>query len=146
MQSRHSKSILYKRVGFTVQKMYPGVCAGIIRLVNQEPVFTDMTLIPALYKQFKNITTSQSKDVYRKLVFIAVIVKLYDPVYFSEINFFFLKTGLSMYLKKEFKCSRASISKSLPVIKLHLNVYDEFRYDVEIAYHKLKSKISESVP
>ncbi len=120
------------------------------KLAAPQPVFVHAKLLPALLKRFcelKGITEQsvigirQGKEmltttVKNKTLFIAVIVKLYDPQLLTFIHTKNLKDNLRKDLSKLLKTHPTWISQIINHIRQYLNphkslpAYDDFKNEV----------------
>lgn len=103
------------------------------KLVKPQPIFVHVTLLPALLKRFCELKEfplqsiiginkgSRASDL--KVLFIAVVIKLYDPQTLTGIHSDSVKNSLTEELAGLLKTDRTWISQKTTDIRSYLNPY-----------------------
>jgi hypothetical protein len=125
----------YAVLGRKVLKTYPFLAKELITI----PDIDDLSMIDQLHIEYCDIQAtplSKSKSTYQRLVFIATILKLYDPDSFEfKKN---MKNGLRKQLSITLQCKPTIISDSFKTVRNYLSIYPDFTNEVAYIYSKLK--------
>jgi len=114
-------------------------------LEGRKPIKTDIAEIPDLFTKFCKLkciasidsaTRTKKEYVYLRLVFLAIIIKLYNPdlISLSQTK---MRRRLCIQLSKVLKVHRTWISQSISTVIVRLNVYDDFKNDVVISMNEI---------
>lgn len=127
-----SKAVInYYRIGKRLFLRYPEIAQN---MLCDEFVQHDITgQLPNLYQKFLELNTiSQGEASMKRLKFVAIIVKHADPEVFTTAKK--LKPGIRSELAEFFKCDGSAISHTLKNIKTYMEIYKEFRNEIEDLY------------
>jgi len=141
----------YAQIGKAVKMFYPEMLKEITpRLTKPEPVFIHTILLPALLKRFcelKEISESSVVDASFdrdtnevKFLFIAVVIKLYNPDLLTGLHSDIMRPTLARELSAVLKAGRTWISQQTNDIKWRLNPYKE--KDKYVAFKEEVNKIA----
>jgi len=126
----------YELIGRKIVAKYPLLAKEIMDEFLTNPHFDDLSTITDIHARFSEIVppydTCSACTEYR-LLFIAIIVKLYDPDYFYGF-----RRNIRCNLRKAFaelyQCNPTTISHNLKSVRNYNDVYPEFRYKVSYFY------------
>lgn len=130
----------FKEIGIAVHRIYPRETAALIRhLRSVKAQENDIKKIPEFFSKFcvyKNIdginskTHTKTEYVYLRYVFMAAIIKMYNPELLSPIHQFRMRRDLRINLARVFKTQPAWVSQSISTVCMHMKIYPAFKDDV----------------
>lgn len=125
----------YSLIGRKLCKVYPHLAFELMTV----PDLKDLNMIQDLYKEYCSIQ-SAAKDkngrVYLSLIFIAAVIRLYDPDWFAYGKS--VRKGLRIELASVLGCEGSLISHNLTNVKNFMRIYSDFRNEVSYVYGQLK--------
>lgn len=123
-----------------VYKVSPEIALHMLKQIDGvKPQMDNIHLIPDLFTKFcahkgidgiNSITHTKTEYVYLRHVFMAVIIKLYNPELLSSIHQFKTKRQLCIQIAKVLKAHRSWVSHNINTVVVRLKVYDDFENDV----------------
>lgn len=134
-------SLDYRNIGIMLYKLHPETARHVLKQVeNTKPLKTDFSEIPELFTRFCKLkgiaginfstrTRTKKEYVNLRLIFIGVIIKLYNPELIS-LPQTKMKRKLQAQLSKVLKVNNTWISQSVSTVLVRLNVYEDFSNDV----------------
>ncbi len=128
-------TIDYSILGRKLEKLYPYLAKELLTI----PDLDDLELIDCLYTEYCSIQAkpqSKGQQTNQRLIFIASVIKLYDPDYFKYKSN--IKNGLRKKLSDILVCDPTQISHSIADVKNYLTIYHDFKDEVEYIYGRLK--------
>ncbi len=138
----------YKAIGIAVARIEPSFAKKCLEAISRvKPKLHDGKLVGELFTQFcaiKGISGIDSKSlsiteyVYLRHVFIAVIIKLFNPELLSPYHPMYMRRGLRNELSKALNVSCSWLSQTLNTVCVRLSVYEDFKDDVDDVLCKLK--------
>lgn len=124
----------YATLGRKVYKIYPFIAKELITI----PEISDLESISPLFGEYKRIQlppVGKNQVTDFRLIFVAVILRLYDPDVFEfDKN---MKAGLRTKLSEVLQCEGSLISHNFRIVKDYINIYPKFRNDVAYVYAEL---------
>ena len=139
-------SIDYRNIGILTHQLAPDFALRMLQSIEGiQPLKTDITEIPDLFTKFCKLkgiasidsaTRTKKEYVYLRLVFLAIIIKLYNPdlISLSQTK---MKRRLCIQLSKVLKTHRTWISQSVGTVLVRLNVYEDFKNDVILSMNAI---------
>lgn len=138
----------YRDIGILLYKQSPEVAIACIAAINRvKPQLYKIELIKGLFTQFcemkdiagiNSTTHNKTEYVYLRHVFIAVIIKLFNPELLSPWHQFRMKRKLRIELSRVLKTHPTWISQSVNTVCVRLTVYEDFKKDVEEVIKKME--------
>ena len=145
----------FRDIGTMVYRTCPEIAARCIRMINKtKPDFQDTSLISQLFTLFcehnqMNSLTYQAlrktENVYLRMVFIAIIIKLYNPELLTSYSSSRMKKELRKEPANLLKTHPTWVSQKVKIVCFHLEIYEQFAEDVSDAIFVLKSKLNKPV-
>ena len=123
-------------LGKKVLKKYPFMAKELITI----PDISDLDLIPSLYTEYCEIQANpitKAEITHQRLIFIAAIVKLYDPDFFEGFKKN-MKNGLRQKLSETLCCKPSTVSNSWKTVTNYLSIYPDFNNELAYIYSELK--------
>jgi hypothetical protein len=125
-------------IGRTVFKMHPELARSIITIIgNTKPSHHDLSQITDFMQVFCHLNDiiriprdSRTGTLYLKHVFLAAIIKLYNPEILTGIHSSKMRRKLRGKLAGHLDWNPSCVSKCVPVIITRLQVYEDFETDV----------------
>lgn len=127
-------------IGVAIYKLHPEMAIRCLKDIERvKPLESNVKKIPdyfnkfCAFKQIDGINCKlHTKTEYVRLrhVFIAVIIKLYNPELLSSIHTFRMKRQLRVAIAKTIKTHVTWVSQSLDTVVVRLKVYDDFQQEV----------------
>lgn len=136
----------FRDIGIAVYKMQPNLAQNLLKRVKEvSPACTDLDLIPSMFKKYCqhrecNYCPKSKKDIYLRHVFIAAIIKLYNPELFTGIHTIKMRHRLREGLADVLRVDPRWVSQNIPTIIVRLDVYTDFNNDVTSAVEVLQWK------
>lgn len=128
-------TIDYSILGRKLEKLYPYLAKELLTI----PDLDDLELIDCLYTEYCSIQAkpqSKGQQTNLRLIFIASIIKLYDP---DALEFRKnMKNGLRQKLSDTLHCHPTLISDNFTTVRNYLSIYPDFSNEVAYIYHELK--------
>jgi polyphosphate kinase len=131
----------YRDIGIAIYKLDPGIALKLLKDIEEvKPLETNIKKIPVYFdrfcafKQIDGINCklhTKTEYVYLRHVFIAVVIKLYNPELLSSIHYFRMKRQLRVALSKSMNTHVTWISQSVTTVVTRLKIYEDFRADVD---------------
>lgn len=126
----------YKNFFNRVHQTYPFV----VKDLAPDPFLQDIKQLPDLFDRFIAISGFSKKDIIQnrhdsRILFVAVIVKLSDPLFYDYDERARYRLILSM--SQLLRCDKGQILYNLRKSKNFWKVYPEFRNQVEDIYQKI---------
>jgi len=114
--------INYEILGRKVAELYPVITKELVRT----PIFCDVSLLTEIHNQH----FSDRKGAKSKLIFIGVILQLYDPDVLSgwKRN---LCRGIRSQLAMLFNVSDTAISNNIQTVRNYYMIYKKFKTEVD---------------
>jgi len=114
--------INYEILGRKVAELYPNITKELVKT----PTLSDVTLLTEIYHQQFSIRS----DAKSKLIFIGVILHLYDPDVLSgwKRN---LCRGIRSQLAMLFNVSDTAISNNIQTVRNYYMIYKKFKTEVD---------------
>lgn len=125
----------YALLGRKVYKLYPYLAAELMII----PDLKDLGEIESLYAEYCSIQsdpTAKGQQTNHRMVFIAAILKLYDPDVLEVKKP--MKNGLRHRLSKVIGCHHTVISHNCEIVRNYISIYPDFRNEVAYIYSELK--------
>ena len=129
----------YRNIGIMTHQLSPDLALKLLEdLERIKPLRTDISEIPDLFTKFCKLkgiasidsaTRTKKEYVYLRLVFLAIIIKLYNPDVIS-LSKTKMRRQLAIHLSKVLKVHRTWISQSVGTVVVRLSVYEDFENDV----------------
>jgi len=139
-------SLDYRNIGIMTHQLSPEIALRLLKSIEDiKPLKKDITQIPDLFTKFcklkgiasiNSATRTKKEYVYLRLVFLAIIIKLYNPdlISLSQTK---MRRRLCIQLSKVLKVHRTWISQSISTVIVRLNVYDDFKSDVILSMDEI---------
>jgi len=139
-------SLDYRNIGIMTHQLSPEIALRLLKSIEDiQPLKKDITEIPELFTKFckfkciasiDSATRTKKEYVYLRLVFLAIIIKLYNPdlISLSQTK---MRRRLCIQLSKVLKVHRTWISQSISTVIVRLNVYDDFKADVILSMDEI---------
>jgi hypothetical protein len=123
-------------LGKKVLKNYPFMANELIAI----PDVFELELIPCFYDEYNSIQAdpeNKHEVIRHRIIFIAAIVKLYDPDYYDGYKKN-MKNGLRKQLSDTLNCKPSTISDSYKTVKDYMSIYPDYNDEVAYIYSELK--------
>lgn len=141
-------TINIKQVYNAIKIYHPHILEAIKpKLVKPEPVFKHTIFLPALLKRFcelKEVSQVSVIGIYRgreamdiKVLFIAIVIKLYDPQLLTGVHTEIMRNNLAEELSGLLSVERTWVSQKTTQVRAMLNphrpkpAYHDFKEEVE---------------
>lgn len=116
--------------------------------LTQQPALTDLQRIGDLLTKFCEVKGINCADVIKnkdqsRMIFIAVVAKAYDPMFFVDEDKFIMYK-LPVTLSEKLLVSRSQISHILSTVRTYLKVYKPFREEVSQIYALIIHSVHEN--
>lgn len=114
---------------------------SIVQELTPKPVLNNFKSIPDLLNRYCELSGSTIDDVRKnrnneRLVFIAVVVKAFDPISIDDIENL-LPRGLRIVLSDVLHCHTTQISNSIQTVRTFMKIYADFRDRVSYFYSEI---------
>lgn len=143
----------YRDIGIMVYRTCPEIAARCMTILEKtKPELHDVSLIPQIFRIFCDHNKIKPSDfpclrktdnIYMRLVFIAIIIKLYNP---EVLNYYSAnrvkRSSIRKELAKVLNAQPSWVSQKVKIVCFHLDIYDQFANDVSSAIWVLKSKLN----
>lgn len=130
----------YKRTMKRIEQRYPSVVRELVPV----PVLSDFSRMHDVRKHLSRVTRGMSSTEFVKY-FIAVAIKLYDPMHFDFSGVETLPKGLVTAMGRELGLQKGSVIYRHRSIDNDLKLYPEFRQAVDWYYNEVARSLSEAV-
>lgn len=137
----------FKDIGIGLYKIEPAIATRILSMIVKiKPERTQLNEIQPMFMHFckymnyeyGNILNHKKRTIYIKYVFIAVIIKIYNPELITGYHLPNMKRNLRCKLSSVLHMNASWISQKIPMILLWLNIYENFSNDVNGALNELR--------
>ncbi len=143
------KTLPFSSIGKMVYKMQPDLANSLMSILSQtKPDYYDLSLIKHFKKVFCQVRGinqipdgSKTGTLYLRHVFLAAIIKLYNPELLTGIHSYKMKRKLRSEVAHHLNWNPVCVSQSVPLIITRLTVYEDFEQDVAEVYREFKNYI-----
>jgi len=135
------QKINYSQLGRKLLKKHPELAKELID--SSKPAFNNFEMIPDLKEIYDKLTDppKSTKEVTNyRLIFIAVIVRFYDPDAVTT-NRRYLRAGLRKKLSETLNLSPCRISNLLQMVRDYTQIYSSFTGKVGYFYTKIDEHV-----
>lgn len=133
--------INYSQLGRSLVKKHPDLAKELIE--SSKPVFDNFDLIPILrdiYDQYTDQPECTKETTEYRLIFIAVIIRLYDPDAIGNGKRY-MRAGLRIKLSETLELSPCRISNLFQMVRDYFHIYSSFTNRVGYFYTKINDHV-----
>lgn len=135
------EKINYSQLGKSLVEKHPDLARKLIE--SSRPAFNNFQLIPQIreiYDRYIDPPATTKDRTYYRLVFIAIIVRLYDPEALASRKKY-MRAGLRKHLAETLQLSKGRISNLFQMVRDYTSIYPSFVRKVGYFYNKIEQHV-----